>query len=133
MRHVFFLGWGVDPDRIVRPADAGDFLGNTDEFGDGLFELGRFQQVQGGEFAAEPGQRAEQLQVPAQRQAREIDLQKLRVAAPVAGTVQHRVGIVEDVFGRQAGGQAVLAHAKIEFRAQRREKTVTKVQLAVFE
>ena len=60
--------------------------------------------MQGDEFAAEPGQRAEQLQVPGQRQAREIDLQKLRVAAPVAGTVKHRVGVVEDVFGRQAGG-----------------------------
>ena len=72
----------------------------ADELGDGLVELGRFQQVQGGEFAAEPGQRAEQLQVPGQRQAREIYLQKLRVAAPVAGTVKHRVGVVEDVFGR---------------------------------
>ena len=74
----------------------------------GLVELGRFQQVQGGEFAAEPGQRAEQLQVPGQRQAREIDLQILRVAAPVAGTVKHRVGVVEDVFGRQADGYAIL-------------------------
>ena len=63
--------------------------------------------MQGGEFAAEPGQRAEQLQVPGQRQAREIYLQKLRVAAPVAGTVKHRVGVVEDVFGRKAGGQAM--------------------------
>ena len=74
----------------------------ADELGEGLVELGRLQQVQGDEFAAEPGQRAEQLQVPGQRQAREIDLQKLRVAAPVAGTVKHRVGVVEDVFGRQA-------------------------------
>ena len=79
----------------------------ADELGDGLVELGRFQQVQGDEFAAEPSQRAEQLQVPGQRQAREINLQKLRVAAPVAGTVKHRVGVVEDVFGRQAGGQTV--------------------------
>ena len=44
--------------------------------------------------------------LPVKRQAREIDLQKLRVAAPVAGTVKHRVGVVEDVFGRQAGGTA---------------------------
>ena len=94
----------VSSDQPTRPTSG---FAAADELGDGLVELGRFQQVQGDEFAAEPGQRAEQLQVPGQRQAREIDLQKLRVAAPVAGTVKHRVGVVEDVFGRQAGGQAV--------------------------
>ena len=94
----------------------------ADELGDGLVELGRFQQVQGDEFAAEPGQRAEQLQVPGQRQAREINLQKLRVAAPVAGTVKHRVGVVEDVFGRQAGGQAVRAlSAEVQASSDPRE------------
>ena len=104
-----FLAAGVDPNRIIHPADFEDFAGMADELGCWDVELGRFQQVQGGEFAAEPGQRAEQLKVPGQRQAREIDLQKLRIAAPVAGTVKHRVGVVEDVFGRQAGGQAVSA------------------------
>ena len=90
----------VEPDGVLGPRDLLDLgVPAADELGDGLSELGRFQQVQGGEFAAEPGQRAEQLQVPGQRQAREIDLQKLRVAAPVAGTVKHRVGVVEDVFG----------------------------------
>ena len=42
-----------------------------------------------------------------QRQAREIDLQKLRVATPVAGAVKHCVDVVEDVFGRQAARQPV--------------------------
>jgi hypothetical protein len=38
-----------------------------------------------GILAAEPGQPAEQFQVPGQWQAQENDLQKLRVAAPEAG------------------------------------------------
>jgi hypothetical protein len=56
----------------------------------------RFQQVQGGEFAAEFGQGAEQLQVPGQGQARKVDLQKLCVARTVAGTVEDRVDVEED-------------------------------------
>ena len=107
LERSFLGGRGVEPDGVVRPANASDLLGPADELGDWLVELGRFQQVQGGELAAETGKRAEQLQVSGQWQAREINLQKLRVAAPVAGTVQHRVGVVEDFFGRQAGGQAV--------------------------
>ncbi len=83
----------------------------------GLVELGRFQQVQGDEFAAESGQRAEQLQVPGQRQAREINLQKLRVAAPVAGTVKHRVGVVEDVYRPDEPNQ-VARLSRSHFEAQ---------------
>ena len=63
----------VKPHDVLRPRDFFDLgTADADELRDGVDELGRFQQVQGGEFAAEPGQRAEQLQVPGQRQAREI-------------------------------------------------------------
>lgn len=82
----------VQPDGVLGPRDFFDCWAATVEvFRDGLGQLGRFQQVQGGEFAVEAGQRAEQLQLPGQRQAREIYLQKLRVATPVAGTVKHAV------------------------------------------
>ena len=57
----------------------------------GLSSLGDSSRCKGDEFAAELRQRAEQLQVSGQRQAREINLQKLRVAAPVVGTVKDDV------------------------------------------
>ncbi len=54
---------GVNPDGVIGPADLDDFLGLADELGDGLVELGRFQKVQSGEFATEPGNLTEQLQI----------------------------------------------------------------------
>ena len=50
----------VDPDSVLGPRDLFDLgIPTADELGDGLGELGRFEQVHGGEFAAEAGQRAE--------------------------------------------------------------------------
>jgi hypothetical protein len=69
--------------------------------------FGGFQQVQGNEFAAEPGKLAEQRKRAGQGQAREVDLEKFGVAGAVAGTVEDGVDVVEDVFGGEAGGQAV--------------------------
>jgi len=77
-----------------------------------VVELGRLHQVDGDEFGAEVGQRAEQLQIPGQRQPREIDLQKLRVAATIAGTVKHRVGVMENVFGGQAAWKILRFHLR---------------------
>jgi len=71
----------------------------------GFVEPGRFQKMQSGEFPAELSQAAEQLHARREREgAGKITLEKLRVAAPVAGTVKYPVGVVEDVFGREALG-----------------------------
>lgn len=51
------------------------------------------------EFAPEPGKLAEQRKRAGERNAREVDLEKLGVTRSVAGTVEDRVNVVEDVFG----------------------------------
>ena len=96
-----------------------------------MVELGRLHQVDGDEFGAEVGQRAEQLQIPGQRQPREIDLQKLRVAATIAGTVKHRVGVMENVFGGQAAWKILRFHLRyVKHVCQLSEKCGRKVWLA---
>lgn len=65
----------VEPDGLAGVADLFDFvLGVVDEARDEVFQFGRLQEMEGDEFAAEPGQGAEELQTRRQRQSREINL-----------------------------------------------------------
>ena len=69
-----FFATGIDPHGVIDPADFDDFSGIADELGAGLVELGRFQQVHCGEFAAELGEGTEEVEAAGQGQARKINL-----------------------------------------------------------
>jgi hypothetical protein len=63
--------------------------------------------MQGDQFATELGECFEQGKAGGQGQTREVYLQELGVATPIAGTVEDCVDVVEDVFGGEAGGKTV--------------------------
>ena len=113
---------GVDPDSVVRPAHlvnhrfrrAGEGDVNRRRGGvsigpavgfivpDGNTRLHRgFDKVEGDKLSTEPGQSAEQIQTARERQAGKVNLQELGVAGAVAGAVEHRIDVMEDVFGTE--------------------------------
>jgi hypothetical protein len=64
----------------------------------GQVRAGLFQEVQGDEFRAEGAQFAEQVGLAGERQAREVNLEELGVAAAVRRAVEHGVQVIEHVF-----------------------------------
>ena len=90
----------VHPHGVIRPRwffDLGIF--SADEFGDGMIELGRFQQVQGDKLTTQCCEGLKQRQTTRQRNAREVDFKELNVAGAVCRTMKDGIDVAEDGIG----------------------------------
>ena len=73
---------------------------------------------------------AEQHRVPRQRQAREIQLEELRVALPVARRVENGIGVIENVF-RPEGLLQIAAPVGNELKTERLRELLHKLRRQV--
>src|SRR5487761_537414 len=106
-RHAFEILERIDPHApvIIRITDLLDHVASLPgENGDHLSGLRRLQEVKRPQSRPLFNERSKKVTVARERQAREIALQKFRVALAIGGRVEHRVHAVEHVLWAEGPG-----------------------------